>query len=684
MLVALVLGLHLGGSLFPAALWGVHHLGFYPSWIQALCYLSVLALLAPPVNGFIHRLADHLAPFGRLFSQSRSQALLALGAACLGTCLFVAFPISHTLFGDSSARITEIAAELPPQGPWYALHSHDTWLRYHLHHLFATWWNWDARTSYVFLTDLFGFIFILASAGTAFLLGTDGTERFLLFGAQVSAGFVLLFFGYTEVYNSVVVSTLIFLWATLAYAGGKCPLWVPLLALLCVGFFHLMGLFTAPALLYAAIRRHGLERHIPSRLRAWLVPSLVIGSVAAGWLLFWILRPWAVIPLYGPIEAHAYKSVPYNFFSPGHLAEQFNQHLLVALPGWLGLFLGYLAGGNGTHRNEAYLRLLIVGALTSSAMMSLVNPALGRLDWDLMTIFAPGWVLMGTYFFVLRFRHKPSFKYCAVVLLSLSLFHTVPWIAVQRDLPRTVQSVEAMIELDPHRRGARNLKLGARFEEAGFLEAAIHQYEKALEWDDRNHLNYYNMGRALDKAGQVEGAIAYYQKCINLRPDYANGYNSTAKAHHKTGRLEAAIPYYEKTLELIEQQQQRTRPLVQPEADLLSAYDHLATIYHELGRFEQAISVCQRSLEQQPESAHAYFTMGVSQLRLKRYEAAVESFKQHLATEPDRAETHLNLGVAYAQTGQLNRAKETFKRFLSLAPHSPQAPKITEFLRENP
>jgi len=421
--------------------------------------------------------------------------------------LFWSLPVQHNIFGDTTYRLAEVAADDPPGGSFYTRHTQDPLVRYYLHQSFHSWWGWTPEQSYTSISAGLGIAYLLALLAISRRLGRTAAEQILLFGAASTSGYMLLFFGYVETYSSVLATVMLFLWATLKYADGEVGLWLPAATLLPVGGSHLLALFPAPALLCAVLYRHGwhLRLHLRpwphARLRLETMPLLVISSTVAWWALFQLVRPGSVVPLLTSAE-----HIPYTVFDPIHLAEIANQHMLVALPAWMALFLAVWVGRRDPDRvqppgrhprsgrradserveknRDPKAELLAVSALVSGCMMAVVNPALGRLDWDLMSMHAPVWVLAATHFFITRCRRSqiPVSARVTAVILMLSLAHTAPWIVLQQYPNKVVTSIEAMIRWDLHRHGDRILKLGVRLEDMGFTKAAIRQYKKAVGW----------------------------------------------------------------------------------------------------------------------------------------------------------------------------------------------------------
>ena len=677
-LVVTVLGLHIAAAVAPELLWGGHHLSFVPLPYQIATYVLVFALAVP----FVHE-TTILALARKVGRWTRSRCWrfthTVAAVAVLGPLAFYGLQIEHTIFGDTTVRLSELEGESSPVAPWYR---GDTIVRFYLHSLFEWLWNADTAQSFAVTSILYGVVFLVAAAGITRRLAHTAAEAGLLFGALTTSGTLLLFCGYIEVYSSTVALEVLFLWSVTAYSFGSVRLWLPVALLLILGFFHVLGMFVGPALACAVIYRQGLDRLLgPFWRRRFLFVFLTV-CVVGGWLLYQFVRPTSAIPL-----IHPYEHIPYTLLSPGHILYLINENILVALPGWMALFVVVFLSSNGraapnsaTKQSEAQpsndtaeeisLKALIAGGVVSFAMMGVVNPFLGRLDWDLMSIHSPVWVLMGTYLLVVRSRRFGGISsHTTTVIVTLSLFHTIPWIVLQQFPARAAKAIEAMVEDDLHRAGDRNLKLGIRFEELGFIDEAIHQYEKAIEWDEGYYLSYYNLGRIYEKLSDWERSIFYYLKAIELNPSYPKTYNNLGGIYHRNRRLAEAVTNYERAAEL--------------DPRHAGAHANLGLVHYELGNYQDAVDAYERCLDINPTIDHVYFNLGAAYGKRGDYLQAARALRQFVARRPMVAAGYLNLANAYRQIGDVASASAAYGKFVELAPDDPHAAAAIAFLNDS-
>ena len=85
-------------------------------------------------------------------------------------------------------------------------------------------------------------------------------------------------------------------------------------------------------------------------------------------------------------------------------------------------------------------------------------------------------------------------------------------------------------------------------------------------------------------------------------------------------------------------------------------------------RYQEAEVVWQRILMQNPDSAQAYYNLGIAQANQSKWQAAIKSYEQAIAIDPNFVHAYCNLGQAQAQQEQYQAAAQSFRRALTLDP----------------
>lgn len=196
---------------------------------------------------------------------------------------------------------------------------------------------------------------------------------------------------------------------------------------------------------------------------------------------------------------------------------------------------------------------------------------------------------------------------------------------------------------DIHRRPAANgggpdnaeehRQHGVHLTEQGQYDAAIREFQAALQLMPTLMRAHLGLGAALAGKGDFDGAITEYRKVLNLHPDDADAHNNLGTALQRKGDVDGAITEY--------------RAALQGHPDDPLVHFNLAT-----------------ALSQQDRTGEA----------LKEYRTAID-------LRPDFAEAYFNLGRLFQRTNQPREAAEAFRTFLKLAPDTPANRKWVEEAR---
>jgi superkiller protein 3 len=97
------------------------------------------------------------------------------------------------------------------------------------------------------------------------------------------------------------------------------------------------------------------------------------------------------------------------------------------------------------------------------------------------------------------------------------------------------------------------------------------------------------------------------------------------------------------------------------------------------GNHAKAEALWRQVLKQQPNSALAYYNLGLSQHRQVNITDAMVSYQNAIRLDPNYSFAYLNLGFAYLETGKFDQAVPALQRVLAL-PNQASTPASTHTL----
>jgi len=141
----------------------------------------------------------------------------------------------------------------------------------------------------------------------------------------------------------------------------------------------------------------------------------------------------------------------------------------------------------------------------------------------------------------------------------------------------------------------------------------------------------------------------------------AEGWLTSAEGLFSTGLTLLWTEDYEKALPCFEK-------AVEEKPDYAEAYYSLGYCNDQLGRHTQKIEAYKQAIRINPDYIEAYNNLGVTYGNRGRYTEAIETLKQAIRINPDYADAHYNLGVAYGKLERYTEEVEALKQAIRINP----------------
>jgi len=155
--------------------------------------------------------------------------------------------------------------------------------------------------------------------------------------------------------------------------------------------------------------------------------------------------------------------------------------------------------------------------------------------------------------------------------------------------------------------------------EAGRIDDAIAQFERALELVPDAGDQHYELGVVLLRVNRLDAAMMHFQRAVRLNPDDAESYNSLGAIAYLRGASDEAIRW-----------------------------------------FQQSVSVHDNPL--------AHYNLGRTFARQHRLDDAVAQYQFALTLKPGDPDTHVGLGAVLVDRGQTKEAIAHYQEALRLKP----------------
>ena len=163
-------------------------------------------------------------------------------------------------------------------------------------------------------------------------------------------------------------------------------------------------------------------------------------------------------------------------------------------------------------------------------------------------------------------------------------------------------------------------QLGMTAHQAGWNEAAVGFFSRAVAIAPKSAVLFSNLGNMLAAVGRMEEGVAACKRAIKLQPDYAEAHNNLGIALGKLDRNAQAVEAFRKAVKLRE--------------TYADAHSNMGNTLALLGRLEEAIAAYQRALELKPDYANASFNLGFALGQFGRYGEARAACRRAVELDP--------------------------------------------------
>jgi len=523
----------LGATLLRERWWSVHAWGFVPPAAFGLGLAAVaLGLLAAARSprGLDRALVGTLAAAPPLPAWA-GRAL----AAVLAGIVFWVFREGHTLLGDGNALVRNI-----PAGQDFHM---DEPLTIWLHRFFyvATGPLFAGRTSAEVAHATIGLSGALCGAlfvpiawalagdlarGAGAVPGAAPTAdagraqratQALVFAVLVGQGYVQLFFGYVENYTFLALALAGYALAALRALQGRAPLLLPAALLVLALALHLSAAVVVPSFAFLLAHRLADPRARLAALRDLALGAALFAATHALLARLGEGYDWTAMLL--ALGRRTTDSTTSYGFHPPTFAQFMHQQLLI---GPLGIFLLVVAAVVALRLRlwrdgrSLFLAALAPGYAAASLIAGDSNLGVAR-NWDLLAPAGFVFTLVALGFALRAPWDGAALRRWLWVLALASLFHTVPWVAVNASAGRTIERYKVL----PLGLGRAQVMVADWYYAQGREDEALGWYRLALDENPLQNHAHSQLGRIALHRGRFDIAELAFREALRSRPNMA-------------------------------------------------------------------------------------------------------------------------------------------------------------------
>ncbi|MBV9155778.1 MAG: tetratricopeptide repeat protein, partial [Acidobacteriaceae bacterium] len=194
-------------------------------------------------------------------------------------------------------------------------------------------------------------------------------------------------------------------------------------------------------------------------------------------------------------------------------------------------------------------------------------------------------------------------------------------------------------------------------------------FTKALEWNPRDALGWYYLGRTKYNENRFEEAIRAFQECLKLEPKNVKAEDNLGLSYAGLARNEDAKTAY---LTAIDWQKDDAVKNAGPFVDL-------GSLLLDENRIAEAIPYLLQAREISPSDVQVHRELGKAYLHLDQLRKAEEELRKGIELAPEDASLHYMLGQVYRKERLNDKAKLEFDRYAGMTgthstPQNPDRP----------
>jgi len=157
--------------------------------------------------------------------------------------------------------------------------------------------------------------------------------------------------------------------------------------------------------------------------------------------------------------------------------------------------------------------------------------------------------------------------------------------------------------------------------QAGELQAALADYNKAAELDPANPEIHNNIGLIYKEQKAYDAAIEQFMRALFIDPNFAKAYNNIGVVYYNRGNLKRAVANYQKAIQI--------------NPGNLETYNNLGVIYKNQGQLEKAESVFTKAYSLNSKHPGTNYNLALLYEEMNRRQSAIYFYRQFVKLGAD-------------------------------------------------
>jgi tetratricopeptide (TPR) repeat protein len=190
-------------------------------------------------------------------------------------------------------------------------------------------------------------------------------------------------------------------------------------------------------------------------------------------------------------------------------------------------------------------------------------------------------------------------------------------------------------------------------------------FTKAVEWNPKDALVWYYLGRTKYNENRFDEAIKAFLQCLKLDPKNVKAADNLGLSYAGAGRVDEATQAYKNAIAW------QANELTKNSGPFLD----FGILLVDNGRPQDALQYLRQAVQVSPQDAQTHAQLGKAYLHLNQLEESQAAFEKAVELNPQDAPLRFMLAQVYRREGLKDKAKRELDRYavLNAAHSSPQA-----------
>ena len=181
-------------------------------------------------------------------------------------------------------------------------------------------------------------------------------------------------------------------------------------------------------------------------------------------------------------------------------------------------------------------------------------------------------------------------------------------------------------------------------------------FTMAVEWNSKDSLGWYYLGRTKYNENRFEEAIAAFQQCLKLNPKDVKAEDNLGLSYEGLNRTEEAIAAYRNAINW-----QADSAVKNP-----GPFLDLGSLLVDNNRPDEGLPYLLEAVRLDPSDYRTHRQLGKGYTRLNQLENAQTELERAIELAPQNAPVHFMLAQVYRKQGLLDKAKLENDRYVAL------------------